>query len=138
MELGKPWWTQLRSPPVDRLRGGSFRRRRAGVSPFGEKEQARPGVALVRSAHDVSAIDEVFDELACGLLCDPEVRGHVGGRGTTLTDPRKRETMCRANVIKAAASETLLYPIYQLAGKAEHCNGRLPTVACHGDHLDMK
>jgi hypothetical protein len=88
-------------------------------------------------AHDVSVVDEVFDELARSLLGDPEVLGHVGSGGVTFTDPRKGETVCRANVIKAPASKTLLYPIHQLAGEAQYCNGCPPTVACHGDHLDM-
>jgi hypothetical protein len=82
-------------------------------------------------------IDEVFDKLACGLLGDPEMLAHVGSGGITFTDPRKRETMCWANIIKATTTKTLLYPIHQLPGQAQYRNGHLPTVACHGDHLDM-
>jgi hypothetical protein len=82
-------------------------------------------------------VDEVFDELACGLFGYPEVLGHVGSRGVTFTDPRKRETMCRTNVIKSTTSKTLLNAIYKLTGQAQYCNGRRPAVACHGDHLDM-
>ncbi len=81
-------------------------------------------------------IDEVLDELACGLFGDPEVLGHVGSSGITFTDPRKREPMCRANVIEATASETLLYPVHELTGEAQDSNGRLPTFACHDHHLD--
>ena len=52
-------------------------------------------------------VDEVFHELACGLLGYPEMLGHVGSGGVTFTDPRKRETVCWANVIKSTTSETL-------------------------------
>ena len=82
-------------------------------------------------------IYEVVDELACGLFGDPEVLGHVRRGGITFTDPRKRETMCRANVIKAAASKTLLYPIDKLARQAQYRNGCIPVVPCHDEHLDM-
>jgi hypothetical protein len=88
-------------------------------------------------AQDVSVIDQVFDELARGLLGDPEMLGHVRSGGIAITDPRKRKTMRWANVIKATASETLLYPIYELAGQAQYGNGRLPTLAVHVEHLDM-
>jgi hypothetical protein len=44
--------------------------------------------------------------------------------------------MCRAHVIEATASETLLDPIHKLAGEAQHGYGCLPTVACHDHHLD--
>jgi hypothetical protein len=82
-------------------------------------------------------IDEVLDELACGLLGDPEVLGHVGSGRITFTDPRKRETMCRANIVKATEREALLYPVHKLACEAQYRNGRLPAVACHDHHLDM-
>jgi hypothetical protein len=82
-------------------------------------------------------IDEVVDKLACGLLGNPEVLGHVGSCGITFADPLKRETMCRANVIEATASETLLDPIHKLTSEVQHRNGCLPTVACHDHHLDM-
>jgi hypothetical protein len=82
-------------------------------------------------------IDEVLDELASGLFGDPEVLGHVGSSRITLTDPRKRETMCRADVIKATEREAFLYSVHELTCEAQHRNGRLPTVACHDDHLDM-
>lgn len=82
-------------------------------------------------------IDEVVDELACGLLSDPEVLGHVGSGGITFADPLKREPMGRANVMEATASESLLDPVHKLTGEAQHRNGRFPTVACHDHHLDM-
>jgi hypothetical protein len=81
-------------------------------------------------------IDEVVDKLACGLLGNAEVLGHVGSGGITFADSLKRETMCRAHVIEATASETLLDPIHKLAGEAQHGYGCLPTVACHDHHLD--
>ena len=82
-------------------------------------------------------IDEVSDELACGLFGDPEVLGHVGSGRITFADPCKRESMCRANIIEASTSEAFLYPVHKLTSEAQHRNGRLPTVAGHADHLDM-
>jgi hypothetical protein len=137
VELAEPWGIQLRSPPIDRLRSGSFCRYGAGPTPLGEEEQPRPAVALVRLAHDVSVVDEVFDELTRGLLGYPEVLGHVGSGGVPFTDPRKGEAMGRPNVFKSTTSKTLLYPVYKLAGQAQYGNGRRPAVACHGIHLDM-
>jgi hypothetical protein len=80
-------------------------------------------------------IDEVFDQLARGLLGSPEVLGHIGSGGITFTDPHKGEPMCGADVIKATSSETLLNAVDKLAGQAQHCDGCLPAV--HVDHLDM-
>jgi hypothetical protein len=76
--------------------------------------------------------DEVVDKLACGLLGDPEVFSHVGGGRITFTDPRKRETMCGANIIKATESETLLNPVHKLTCESQYRNGRFPTFAIHG------
>jgi hypothetical protein len=83
-------------------------------------------------------INEVLDNLASGLLGYSEVLGYVSSGGITFADPCKRETMCRANVIKATASEAFLYPVHKLTGEAQHCHGRLPTGGCcHDDHLDI-
>jgi hypothetical protein len=82
-------------------------------------------------------VDEIFDELTRGLLRDPEVLGHVGGCGVAFTDPRKRETMCGANVIEATVSKTILNPIHKLTGQTQYSHGHLPVVARHDDHLDI-
>ena len=78
------------------------------------------------------------------FAADPRL-SHIGiayGRSGTLDDrlsiwPALRETMCRANVIKATASESLLYPVHKLAGEAQQRNRGLPTFAWHDHHLDM-
>jgi len=105
------------SPVVDGFGGCRLRRSGTAPSSLGENEQARSGVAWIATALDVSAFDQVRDELGCGLLCDPEMLGHVGRCRVTGADTHESEPVGRSNIIKPTARQPFLHGVDELAGK---------------------
>lgn len=127
---------QLTPPQVHCLGGGILSGLGAGTTMIGQPQQAGPAVSRVGRTGDVPALHEVFDELAGGLLGDPEVVSHLGGVGIAAADAHERESVRRPDVVEPTAREAGLDAVHELAGEAEHHRRKLPTVIGHEDHVD--
>ena len=95
-----------------------------------------PGVGGVGFADDVSALHQLLDELAGGLLGHAQIVGDVDHRGVARADPDEGESVRGPDIGEAALGQPALDPVNDLRRrtKDEHRNG-YATVVSHDPSL---
>jgi hypothetical protein len=102
---------ELASPGVGGVGGGLLGGPGARPAAFGQSQYPGPGVSGIGFADDVSALNELLDELAGSLLGHAQVVGDVDHRGVACADPHEGESVRWPDISEAALGQPVLDPV---------------------------
>jgi hypothetical protein len=84
---------ELVAPRFGGVGGGLLCRLGACPAAVGQSQYPGPGIGGIGYAGDVSALHELLDELAGGLLGDAQMIGDIHHGGVARADPRESESV---------------------------------------------
>jgi hypothetical protein len=127
---------ELVAPRFGGVGGGLLRCLGACPAAVGQSQYPGPGIGGIGFAGDVSALHELLDELAGGLLGDAQMVGDIHHGGVARADPRESESVRGPDIGEAAFGQPVLDPVYNLrrSAKDEHRDGQV-TVISHDPSL---